>query len=106
MDNIFVGIDVSKKFLDVYLHPIKKYFRTSNDAQGHLSIIEELKKHKINRIVAESTGSLEYKICLALKSEGYVVCAVNPYFAASFKLAYGRQTKTDLIDAQSLAIYG
>ncbi|XYI02276.1 hypothetical protein ACMHYB_21900 [Sorangium sp. So ce1128] len=39
---VFAGIDVSKKTLDVAVRPSGKQLRVSNDAEGHLAIVNAL----------------------------------------------------------------
>lgn len=104
MDNIYVGIDVAKEQLDVWLHPINRYFKVKNDNNGVQKIKEELQKHDVKIIVMEATGGYEYLVSSSLATE-YHVSVVSPYFASSFKHSFGKLTKTDIIDAQSLALF-
>ena len=104
MENVYVGIDVAKRQLDIWLHPINHYFRTENSEQGIIELKRELQKYNVQIIVMEATGGYEYLVSSSLTKE-YHVSVVSPYFASSFKHSFGKLTKTDAIDAQSLAIY-
>ena len=56
--NVFVGIDVSKRSLDVAVRPSGKQSRVSNDAEGHLAIVEMLRGQAV-LVVLEPTGGYE-----------------------------------------------
>jgi transposase len=55
----WIGIDVSKSMLDVYIRPLKKAQRSSNDPQGIAKLITDLKSLNIELITLEATGGIE-----------------------------------------------
>lgn len=64
MENIYqwVGIDVSKATLDVYIRPMGKSMKVAN-TQGEISnLVELLLSYDLNLIVLEATGGLETEL--------------------------------------------
>ena len=99
----FVGIDVSKRTLDVHVLPADRRLQCSNDPAG----LEQLREHLLplgpHRIVVESTGGYERLLAAELQAAGLPVAVVNPRQVRDFARATGRLAKTDRIDAESLA---
>ncbi len=58
MENIgqWVGIDVSKATLDVYIRPIGKALKVANTEIEIFNLVEQLKSYNLNLIVLEATG--------------------------------------------------
>ena len=100
----FVGIDVSKARLDVYLHPQGKRKSFSYEPQGIDTLKKWLARFSPERIVIEPTGKLEYLVVSELVQ--FPVSLVNPRQIRDFARAKGRLEKTDELDAQVLAEYG
>ncbi len=63
---IFVGIDVSKAWLDVAVHEQKEVWRVSNDDVGISGLVKTLKKLKPKLIVLEPTGGFEMLVVAEL----------------------------------------
>lgn len=53
---VYVGIDVCKAWLDVYVHPLGHAFRVSNDLVGLRLLKTKLAPHAVGLIVMEATG--------------------------------------------------
>ena len=102
---IFVGIDVSKNFLDIAFYPTKKHFRVSNDFSGISGIVDRLQSHEIVRIACESSGGYERAMIKTLRVAGYLVELVDPKIIRYFILSKKVKAKTDKIDAQMIAFY-
>lgn len=101
---IFVGIDVSKNWLDVAVHEqAAEAFRTSNEETGIASLVKRLKKMKPTLIVLEATGGFEMLVVAELTSAGLPVVVVNAKRVRDFARATGRLAKTDKLDAKVLA---
>lgn len=101
----YVGIDVSKGSLDVYIHPASKSLKVSNDPAG----ITELKKalpKKVTLIVMEATGGYERLVARALFDAGLPVSIANPRQVRDFAKAMGQLAKTDKIDGRLIALFG
>lgn len=103
---VYVGIDTSKAWLDVYLHPIGRAFRVSNDEDGLRRLGAEMRGLNVARVVIEATGKLHRLAHRTLKARGFLVCVVNPSRSRALADALGQLAKTDKIDARMLALYG
>jgi transposase len=106
-----VGIDISKDWLDVAVHPAEREggsgVRFRNDGPGHAALIGWLGGLGAPaRIVFEATGAYHRALALALTAAGLGFCKVNPRRARRFAQAVGRLAKTDRIDAMMLARMG
>lgn len=101
---IFVGIDVSKSWLEVAVHDqAEAGFRTSNDETGIASLVKRLKKLKPTLIVLEPTGGFEMLVLAELTHARLPVVAINAKRIRDFARAAGRLAKTDKLDAKVLA---
>jgi len=100
---IFVGIDVSKKYLDVALRPTGQGWRVAYDEAGSQQVVAELTALQPELIVLEATGGLELPITAALATAGLKLAVVNPRQVRHFAKALGIAAKTDALDAQVLA---
>jgi transposase len=63
--DVFVGIDVSKDRLDVYVRPLGVGFSVSNEAAGYAAVTSRLQPLRTKRIVLEATGGYERALWLA-----------------------------------------
>lgn len=99
----YVGIDVSKSWLDVAVWGRDGVVRVENDATGVSSLACEFGQTRPERIVLEATGGLEKALVKGLQQQGLPVVVVNPRQVRDFARATGRLAKTDKIDAQVLA---
>lgn len=99
----FVGIDVSKKWLDVAVIPNGETWRTENTEEAIRVLIERLKDMQSMRIVVESTGGFEVRLVTELYKNGLPVSRVNPARVREFARSIGQLAKTDKLDAKLLA---
>lgn len=105
-----VGIDVSQKELVVVVstkgkaRPAKKF---ENTTTGHREIIQLLAKLKDKtRICLEATGVYHFDLAVALsRADDLEVMVINPKAAHNFAQALMKRSKTDTIDAATLAAY-
>ena len=102
-EQIFVGIDVSKAWLDIAVHEKEETFRASNDEIGIASLVKRLKKLKASLIVLEPTGGFEMLVVAQLTHAGLPVAVVNAKRVRDFARATGQIAKTDKLDAKVLA---
>jgi transposase len=104
---VFVGVDVSKKHLDFYLHPLNKTLRIENSEHGMKLLLSELSCHKeyIQVVVCEATGGYESLMLETLKSDGYKTWSVEPKRIKSFIASEGKRSKTDRGDAKMIALF-
>jgi len=108
MENIsqWVGIDISKATLDVYLRPLGKAMKVANTKEDISKLVETLKSYTVNLIVLEATGGLETELVIQLQEADLPVALINPRQGRDFAKATGKLAKTDAIDAQILAHFG
>lgn len=104
--NNYVGIDVSKKTLDVYIMSINKYFKFSNDQCGFNLLVQMLQKQSPEIVVFEASGGYEIKLLLELQKNNIKVWRVEPRRVSAFKKSEGIYAKTDTSDAKVLALFG
>lgn len=102
----WVGIDVSKASLDVYLRPSGKQFQVSNQTSGIVELVRQLQTFNIQQIILEASGGLELEAAQALQEQGYAISIINPRQGRDFAKASGKLAKTDRIDAAVLAHFG
>jgi len=102
----FIGIDVSKKQLDVAVLPDVKHKVYANNEEGIGQLTTFLKSLSLSLIVLEATGGFEMPCVGILAAEGLPVVVVNPRQIRDFAKATGRLAKTDTIDAQTIARFG
>jgi transposase len=99
----FVGIDVSKDFLDLHARPSGETDRFPNDPEGVASITTRAVVRAAALVVIEATGGYEHPVAAALAAAGVPVAVVNPRQVRDFAKATGRLAKTDALDAAILA---
>jgi transposase len=98
-----VGIDVSKKHLDIAIRPTAERFRVENDEAGLAELVKRLSKISCQRIVVEPSGGYELELVHTLARTKLPVVVVNARQIRQFAQATGRLAKTDAIDADVLA---
>lgn len=109
--SIFVGIDVSKKTVDVAAlsdsGKLKTKARLVNTATGHLELEAWLIKHAEpdSWVVMEATSVYHEALAEFLHSKGYRVCIMNPAVINAFGKDELRRVKTDKSDAKLIACY-
>jgi transposase len=102
----YIGVDVSKKYLDVHIRSTQEYFRTTNDTAGIKEIRKRLSPFHPYLLIAEATGGYESDMVQSLQKEDVACAVVNPRHVRAFGKALGRLAKTDKIDAGILAHFG
>lgn len=103
---LIVGVDVSKKRLDVAIRPTGEVLSVSNDEAGVASLVARLTTEPVALVVLEATGGLETPLASALALKGLSVAVVNPRQVRDFARAVGKLAKTDSIDAGVIAHFG
>ncbi len=100
---VHVGIDVSKKSLELCLLPGGQTLAVDNSDAGIAQIVALLKQHTVATVLLEATGRYERLVASELLDAGFAVAVVNPRQARNFARALGKLAKTDKIDAATLA---
>lgn len=105
MQNIYVGIDVSGDWLDIFLEPIGCLWRYQNNDPGVRALSQKLGEYCVAGIVLEATGGLERICATELRAAGLPVHVVNPARISGFRSALGKIAKTDALDAKVIALF-
>ena len=101
-----IGIDVSKKHLDVGNNKDRQVRRFEYTTSSIQTLCKMLRDAQPKRIILEATGGLERPLLHALADAQLPVILINPLQVRRFAEAMGTLAKTDRIDAQLLALYG
>jgi transposase len=102
---IFVGIDVSKAWLDVAVHNQPIEFRVNNNDIGILELVKRLIELQPALVVLEPTGGFEMLVIAEMTNAGLPVAVVNGKRVRDFARATGQLAKTDKLDAKVLAYF-
>jgi transposase len=103
---VYVGIDVCKAQLDIYLHPLGQQFRVANSLTGLRQLKRRLVGLQVETVVLEATSKFHRPAHRTLHAAGFGVAVINPLRARLFAEAKGWLAKTDRLDARALAILG
>ena len=106
MTRTFIGIDVSKDFLDAHARPASTRRRFPNTAAGIAELVAWAKPLAAERIVFESTGPYQKAAVGALLAAGLPAVVVNARQVRDFAKAMNQLAKTDAIDAGVIAHFG
>jgi len=104
--DVYVGIDVSKDWLDVAVQPGDQVWRVAQEAERISALARQLQEEKPRLVVLEATGGYETPVVAALGAAGLPVAVVNPRQVRDFARALGKLAKTDRVDAQIIAQFG
>lgn len=104
-DAQWIGIDVSKAWLDVASTREERVARFGNDDAGIAALIAALTARAPRLVVLEATGGHETLAAAALDVAQIPVAVVNPRHVRDFARASGKRAKTDGLDAQLLALF-
>jgi transposase len=103
---VFVGIDVSKDWLDVAVRPAGTAWRCACDEAGVADLIEQLQGLHPRLVVLEASGGYEAVLAAALGIASIPVAVVNPRQVRDFARSLGKLAKTDRLDAAIIAHFG
>src|SRR5450631_456386 len=103
---VYIGIDVCKTRLDVYIHPLGKRLALANDAAGLKQLKKLIANYDVALVIMESTSKFHRLAHRNLHDSGYKVAVVNPLRSRKFAEAIGMLAKTDRVDACMLAFMG
>ena len=103
---VFVGIDVSKDWLDIAILPSGESKKIPYDRRHVGKLVTRMTVLRPIRIVLEATGGYEVMVAAGLSEAGLPVCVINPRQGRDFAKATGELAKTDRVDARILALFG
>jgi len=101
----FVGIDVAKATLDIATRPDGERWSVPNDEAGISALVARLRPLAPALIVLEATGGFETATVAAVATAGLAVVVAKPRQVRDFARATGQLAKTDVLDAQVLALF-
>jgi transposase len=102
---VYVGIDVSRKQLDVHVEPTGESLCLSHNRSGLRRLVLRLGELEVGLVAMEATGKYHLAVAAALAEAGLRVAVVNPRQIRDFARATGRLAKTDRVDAQVIAAF-
>ena len=105
-DKVYVGVDVSKAWLDIALYPGQEGWRVENTQKGIRKLIKRFQSLPIENIVVEATGGYEAQLVDELSLAALPVSRVNPGRVRKFAQGLNWFAKTDKLDAKVLALFG
>jgi transposase len=100
---VYVGVDVTKRSLEVGLRPSGENFTESIDGPGCARLAQRLVRLKPTLVVPEASGGDERALTGELGTAQVRVVVVNPRQTRDFARALGRLEKTAKVDALMLA---
>jgi len=106
MEKVYVGIDISKDYLDVAVHQSEKQWHYCNDHAGITKLCRMLVKLEPVLVVFEATGGYEIPLHLGLDETGLPATPVNARQIRDFARSTGKLAKTDSLDARVIAHFG
>jgi transposase len=100
---VYIGIDVSKKQLDVAIRPGNDFFQVANDDLGLAALVQRLVSLQPQLILLEASGGFETLAAASLRQADLPAQIINPRQVREFARSTGKLAKTDKIDANVLA---
>lgn len=108
MQRLFVGIDISGDWLDVWLEAEKRFERFPHTADGLDRLVALLRSpgpEGATTVAFEATGGCERALRERLLEGGFDVRLVNAAWVRLYARSLGRKAKNDRIDARIIARY-
>lgn len=99
----YIGIDVSKNYLDIYCLKSALSKRFMNSSKGIHSLLDYCKTLESPFLACEATSHYHSKMVEAVQKKDIAVAVVNPRYVRSFAKSMGHLEKTDSIDARMIA---
>ena len=101
---VFVGVDVSKDWLDVAVWPSREAWRVANARADRGELVRRLKRlGDLQAVGFEASGGYERGLLKALLDAGLPARRINPVRVRKFAEACGILAKNDRIDALAIA---
>ncbi|MFA5687910.1 MAG: transposase [Kiritimatiellales bacterium] len=103
---VYIGVDVSKEFLDIDSFDSKPA-HIPNSKAGIRRLIERIKNADQHIIICcESTGGCERLLCDRLTDAGLDAARVDPQSVRDFAKSRKILARTDQLDAKVLSLFG
>ncbi len=101
--SVTVGIDISKRRLDLARFPQGDTFSVAYTDTGLAKMLKRLQNWCPQIILLEASGGYEYGVAAALVAASLTPVLINPRQVRDFARSLGIMAKTDKIDAKVLA---
>jgi transposase len=101
-----VGVDVGKDTLDIHVYELDKHWQVANTSDGVKSLLRQLNRYRLTRVLVEATGGYERLLVEACSEKAMPVIIVQPVQVRQFAKAQGVFAKTDKLDARLIAQFG
>jgi transposase len=105
-DKIFIGIDVAKETLALFVDSSNQSFDCLNQIKDLRKLARAFQKLNPTLIVLEATGGYENLVVSVFRQFNLPVAVVFPKRVRQLALGLGLIAKTDEIDAKTIAYYG
>jgi transposase len=102
---LFIGIDVSKDWLDIAVHDAGRPTRIANTPAALSAFLATLAPARVALVAFEPTGGYERVLRQALVAAGLPFARVHPNEVIAFRQQCGLKAKTDAGDARLLAAF-
>ncbi len=89
---VFVGIDVSRDWLDLHFHPLHQELRLPNTSAGWQKLAVRLAEHPNAKAAAEASGGYEKGVLRYLAGAGKVVHCLDAARVRQFARAGAPRT--------------
>lgn len=106
MDKLYIGVDVSKGWLDVSDHVGGSVRHLDNTEAAIGEWIAGLDPARTALVIFEPTGGYERQLRRALAKAALPFARAHPSEVAAFRQQRGRRAKTDALDSRLLAEFG
>ena len=103
VSEVYIGVDISKNNLDIYIYPIGKLLSITNSKAEIEKFVKQLAEYKVARIACEATGGYEKQLEHCLRQSSRTLWIIDPRRIKGFIISTGCRAKTDKIDAQKIA---
>ena len=103
---MFVGIDVSKEWVDVTVRPTGRTWQVDRSQKEVDLLVVKLKPKSPQLVVIEATGEYETSLVAALGVASVPVAVVDPRQVRDFARSQGILAKTDSVDDAAIAHFG
>ncbi|HRW61321.1 MAG TPA: IS110 family transposase [Defluviicoccus sp.] len=105
VDKCFIGVDVSKGWVDIAVHGVTAVQRIDNTAEAIGGWARAVDAESVGLIAFEPTGGYERTLRRCLVEAGLPFARVHPNEIAAFRGRRGGKAKTDRLDAILLAAF-
>jgi transposase len=100
---ICAGIDTGKRKLDVALDGKPEPLQVDITEEGHKTLLDWLRRHRVKRIGIEASGGYEQAVVAELRRRRFVVVVFQPAQVRAYAKFHGQRAKSDKIDAALIA---